>query len=101
MPNSVEMLGRGVRSRSAQMLYQWLTQALSQQSVEWLAAKLERISAGNSRTLLYITFSSIPRRIGKDDLNLAPDMLAEANTVCEGWDPKNWSVDQAYGRRRS
>lgn len=95
MPNSIEMLGCRVQSRSAQMLSQWLTRALPQQSVEWLSAKLERISDGGSRTILYTTFSSIPRRLGKDDLNLDSDMLAEARAVCEGWNPKDWSVDQA------
>lgn len=95
MPNSVEMVGHGVQSYPAQILYKWLIQSLPQQPVQWFSDKIERISNGNSSATLYTTFSSIPRRLGKDDLDLTPDMLAEAETSCAGWDPKNWSVDQA------
>ncbi|MEM9219771.1 MAG: EboA family metabolite traffic protein [Cyanobacteria bacterium P01_F01_bin.150] len=91
----MELLERSIQSRPAQVLYRWLTQAISQQPLDWLAENIERISNGKRQTVLYTTFSSIPRRLGKNDLDLTSEMLAEAESVCAGWNPKNWSVDQA------
>lgn len=95
MPKSVGMLDSCVQNRSARILYDWITQSLPCEPVEWLKAKVEGIRQGGSPTTLYTTFSSITRRLGKQDLNLTPDMLADAEAVCAGWRPQNWSVDQA------
>jgi hypothetical protein len=37
----------------------------------------------------------VSRKIGKADLNLSPAELAQAQAARAGWDPRDWSLDQA------
>lgn len=44
---------------------------------------------------LHIVMGLAPRRLGKADLSLSDEDLAEAQAAHPGWDPRGWSVDGA------
>lgn len=51
--------------------------------------------AGGDVKSLYLAFGLTPRKVGKDDLQLNGDDLADAERIRPGWRPVHWSVDQA------
>lgn len=75
----------------------WLAKA-TPEGREWLNATCARIAAGDERTLS-IAFSSASRRLGKGDLALGRDALAEAARAVPGLDPRRWTIDQAARAR--
>ena len=81
--------------QAANLLRSWLLRQLSMPSAEWLTEQLEIIQGDPSDRNLHILLGMIPRRLGKDDLDLNAVDLAEADAVRSGWDPNEWSVDVA------
>ena len=77
------------------LLCRWLVRQMSEEQRAWLDDKYRKISNQGSDRLLFTTFSSIPRRTGKADLEVSDADLRAARTVRPGWDPAQWSVDQA------
>jgi hypothetical protein len=75
-------------------LYSWVIRQ-SQPQAEWLQEKLTQLEQNASERLLFTTFSTIPRRLGKQDLALTPEDLEMAEMLRPGWSPRNWSLDQA------
>lgn len=61
----------------------------------WLDEQAGRLSAGSSDRDFFLAVSYVPRKLGKADLQLGPDDLNAADRACPGWDPSDWSVDQA------
>jgi hypothetical protein len=79
----------------AQALEQWLVARLPGDASEWLKSSAQRLRGGGSDKDLYMSVSLVPRKIGKADLALSVTELGQATAARPGWDPRDWSLDQA------
>ena len=77
-----------------ELLQQWLEARLPADARAWLTEAAEKLRSG-SDTDLYRSISLVTRKIGKADLALTPGELQEAGATREGWNPSDWSRDQA------
>jgi len=77
-----------------ELLQQWFVARLPADARAWLAEAAQRLRNG-SDTDLYRSISLVSRKIGKADLALTTAELKQANAAREGWDPSDWSLDQA------
>jgi hypothetical protein len=86
-------------AREIQYLLQgWLSSRLSPEALAWLDATISGLGQAHqefSEQAFFMAFSSLPRRVGKHDLELTAAELAQADALCPGWYPKAWSVEQA------
>ncbi|MEZ6142656.1 MAG: EboA domain-containing protein [Zavarzinella sp.] len=85
---------RGRTLNGAALILKWLNGRLNVTGLSWLQTSHDAIAAGD-KTALFRAFSLAPRKVGKADLNLSADSLADAQQVRPGWDPSRWSIDQA------
>ena len=81
-----------------ELLDGWLERQVSPEGLAWLRQRIEKISAGDQKAL-FLAFGMVPRKLGKDDLNLNEDDLNSADSARSGWNPKNWTVDQTARTR--
>lgn len=79
----------------AQLLRDWVSRRASPEGAAWFAQTLDALSRAPSDRALYLALGFAPRRLGKADLVLTPDELAAAGRARPGWDPSEWSIDQA------
>lgn len=80
---------------ATRLLHTWLSRQLAAGDLDWLDGEIRAIAAENADRRLYIALGRIPRRLGKQDLDLSPADLAAADEARPGWDPRGWSVDEA------
>lgn len=78
-----------------ELLRHWLDRQLEPEAGDWLAQQLDELGRGAADRALYMAISFVQRRLGKADLALSPEDLAAAQAARSGWDPADWSVDQA------
>ena len=78
-----------------ELLGQWLAQKLPAAAAGWLAAGRERLRADAADRELYLLTSLVSRHVGKEPLALTPDELRQATASRPGWDPRDWTLDQA------
>jgi hypothetical protein len=78
-----------------QLLHQWLQQRLPADARGWLDDSLQRLRADASDADLFRLVSLVTRKIGKADLAPGADDLHAAEAARPGWDPRDWSLDQA------
>jgi hypothetical protein len=78
----------------AQVLEQWLVARLPGDPAAWLKSSAQRLRGGSDKDL-YMSVSLVPRKIGKVDLALSAKELGHATAARPGWDPREWSLDQA------
>lgn len=78
----------------AQLLRSWLKRQLPEGQLSWLEGQLAKLESGRDRDL-EILFGLAPRRIGRADLRLSADDLAAADEARSGWDPRQWTLDDA------
>lgn len=83
------------RNTSAHLLQAWLDRQLAGEAKDWLHAQLPAVAAGDGDRALFMAISFVQRRLGKADLALDASDLAAAHDARPGWDPSDWSVDQA------
>lgn len=77
-------------------LQQWLANRLTPDLYSWLYERLNMISDASSSRDLYITLGLIPRKLGRDDLQLSRQELSSAQRDCGRlWNPSQWSMDTA------
>ena len=76
------------------LLKAWLETRLPADARAWLDEAAGRIRSGND-TDLYRSVSLVTRKVGKADLALAPNERERAAALRAGWDPSDWSLDQA------
>ena len=77
------------------LMTHWLVRQLPAQATDWLLSQADRLGAGASERDIGLAISLVPRRLGKADLLLRPEDMASAAAARSGWDPRDWSVDQA------
>jgi hypothetical protein len=73
----------------------WLERQLAPAASTWLAEQCARLAAGASDRDFLLAISYVPRKLGKADLSLGTTDLRDAEAARSGWDPGDWSVDQA------
>ena len=79
----------------AQALEQWLVARLPGEAAAWLKDSAQRLRGSDGDKNLYMSVSLVPRKIGKADLALNAAELGQATAARPGWDPREWSLDQA------
>ncbi|MBA2594793.1 MAG: EboA domain-containing protein [Gammaproteobacteria bacterium] len=77
------------------VLEKWLSGRLPNDAATWLKNSAQRLRGGGNDKDLYLSVSLVPRKIGKADLALTATELAQAAASRPGWDPVDWSLDQA------
>ena len=76
------------------LLRKWVMAQAGDQA-EWVQSSLDQIATGGRERDLHIFLGLAPRRLGKADLVLTADDLAEADAARPGWTPSGWSIDGA------
>ena len=82
-------------TKAAELLELWLSHRLSDEQRAWLKAQRQKILKSNSDRELHITLGLIPRRLGREDLNVSDCELNAADQAVRGWNPSAWSIDTA------
>ncbi len=77
----------------------WLLAALkarmSPDAFPWLTETAGRIGTASGSRAVFTAFSAALRRAGKEPLRPDAALLAESEKSIPGWDPADWSCDQA------
>lgn len=79
---------------AGETLHGWLRNRLAADKLDWLDGQLKRLAEGRERDLV-VTLGLIPRKLGKADLALSAEELADAEAARPGWDPRDWTIDRA------
>ena len=82
-------------NQPADLLQAWLQRQLSGDAAAWLEEALAKVADDSSDRMFYKLFGFVPRKLGKEDLNLSEDDFADAGNSRDGWNPEGWRVDQA------
>jgi hypothetical protein len=85
----------GIGAKPEELLRTWVRRQLSGEAEEWFDKRVEGMSADGSDRALQIALGLAPHRLGRCDLSLVQSDLAAAAEARPGWDPRDWSVDQA------
>ena len=76
------------------LLRDWLRRQLPPEQFGWLEGALRKLGEGRQREL-EILFGLAPRKLGRADLSLSAEDFAAASEARPGWDPRDWTVDEA------
>jgi hypothetical protein len=76
------------------LLHQWLASRLPAGAAAWFESSAAAIAGATDREL-YLLVGQVSRRVGKDPLGLTMDELQAATASRRGWDPRDWTLDQA------
>jgi hypothetical protein len=79
----------------ADLVGQWLAARLSGEAAAWLDAGAARLRSGAADRDLFLMTSAVTRRLGTAPLALQAAELKAATASRPGWDPSEWTVDQA------
>jgi hypothetical protein len=77
------------------LLHQWFERRLREEARSWLFDAAKRVGTASGDAELYRAVSLVTRRIGKDDLDITQEEWRAAQAARPGWDPRDWSLDQA------
>ncbi len=88
-------MNESASENSAALLHEWLQRQLPVPARRWLDERLAELRERGAQRTLLLAISLAPRKVGKDDLALDANDLAEAARRRPGWTPIGWSVDQA------
>ncbi|MEM1129838.1 MAG: EboA domain-containing protein [Pseudomonadota bacterium] len=78
----------------AELLKTWICRQAGSEA-EWVEGQLDALAETDSERDLHIYLGFAPRRLGKADLDLTSEDLAQAGWARPGWDPAGWSIDGA------
>jgi len=79
----------------AQLLQKWIAQKVDAAGAGWLGEAVAALAGGGSDRDLYRSVSLVSRKLGKTPLALPRAELSAATRARPGWDPSQWTVDQA------
>jgi hypothetical protein len=77
------------------LLGRWLAARLPADSAAWLESGATRLRSGAPDRDLYLMSSIVTRKLGNASLALTAADLKDASGSRPGWDPVEWTVDQA------
>jgi hypothetical protein len=80
---------------AAMFLHSCLERHLNDNAFKWLSETVDQIGKGASERSFVAQFSSVPRHLGKADLDISDTDMQAADLIHSGWALKHWSVDQA------
>lgn len=78
-----------------EVLHAWINERADTQALSWWREKTDALREEFTERGFTIAFGMIPRKLGRGDLSLNTDELAVAHAARAGWDPSDWSIDQA------
>jgi hypothetical protein len=78
-----------------ELLRRWLGDRLPAGAAAWLAGGIERLRVGAADRDLYLLTSLVARHVGKEPLALTHAELTAASETRAGWNPGDWTLDQA------
>ena len=81
--------------RLVALLRTWVARRSSADARRWFEEQIAKLSSAPTEKDIYLALGYVTRRLGKYDLGLSPHDLVVAGEACPGWDPSDWSVDQA------
>jgi hypothetical protein len=76
-------------------LYQIIAKQVDEKAKNWIDQKIELLSKNFSIQNFYTAFTSAPRFVGKQNLNLNPSELIAVEALRKGFTIENWTVDRA------
>jgi hypothetical protein len=77
------------------LLCTWIARRSSADGQRWFDEQLTRLSSAPTEKEIYLALGYATRRLGKCDLELSQEDLTIAQKARPGWNPSDWSVDQA------
>jgi hypothetical protein len=78
-----------------QLLSTWVSNRAPRDAAKWFQQQLAAVQSVGSDKDLFLALGYAIRRLGKADLALSPEDLRAASAARPGWDPGDWSIDQA------
>jgi len=78
-----------------EFLKELLIRQLHGSASQWLSTRLESLQQNPQRRDLYLTFSAVPRFLGKGQLELTGEDLKQAENIRKGFNLTGWTVPQA------
>lgn len=81
--------------KAVEVLGRWIEARLPADAHAWFAQAAARCNAAITERDLNLTLSLVGRRIPKTALELSATELGQAWTARSGWDPRDWTLDQA------
>ena len=82
-------------SQRADLLAIWIGRRVPADGFAWFRDQMARLRGSGTEKALYLALGYAPRKVGKRDLELSREEYAAAQALRPGWDPRDWSVDQA------
>lgn len=76
-------------------LWHSLSNRAPAEGTAWLQGRLNELRSGESDHILYLTFSAVPRYLGKQPFEPSPGELATADRLRPGFSPHTWTMDRA------
>lgn len=73
----------------------WVSRSSTGEATNWFRKTLDAIRHAGDTTPLAVAIGLAPRRLGRFDLPLSADDMAQAAALQPGLDPGDWSIDQA------
>jgi hypothetical protein len=77
------------------LLRAWVVKTASGEAARWFEQQIVLLTSVPTEKQLYLALGYAIRQLGKADLDLSRADLVAANSARPGWDPSDWSVDQA------
>ena len=77
------------------LLRAWVVRAVPGEGAAWFEKQMILLRSGPAEKNLYLALGYAIRRLGKKDLALSSEDQVAARSARPGWDPSDWSVDQA------
>lgn len=77
------------------LLRAWVVRRVPGEGASWFDQQMSLLGSAPAEKDLYLALGYAIRRLGKQDLGLSAVDLTAARTARAGWDPSDWSVDQA------
>lgn len=81
-------------STTRTLLSLWLEPRIPATASAWLQEKAALFAAEAQERIVFPAFSATVRHVGKAPLDLSAAALSEAAALVEGWDPRDWTLDQ-------
>jgi hypothetical protein len=82
-------------SKLIDLLCAWVARRIPAEARGWFDEQVAKLRAEPTEKDIYLALGYATRRLGKIDLDLSPGELADAGEARPGWDPSDWSIDQA------
>jgi hypothetical protein len=77
------------------LLTEWVHSRVAGPSSSWFDDRLAALRQDAIERDLVIALGLVPRKLGKGDLALSAEELDRARAARDGWDPRDWTIDQA------